>query len=111
MSAKSVNNKMFDRFSIVHAGLGVWAGSKGFGLIPVLIGHTVWEIFEAHAKKAAPGAFYPFASPDDLSNSVGDTLAMLLGWSFSLNDVLKDDPLVGETNPLRLILAPQEGEK
>ena len=43
-----INAGAFDRFSLVHAGFGAWAGSRGFGLVPTLVMHTIWEIVEAN---------------------------------------------------------------
>lgn len=98
----TINEAMFDRFSLVHAGFGVWAGARGFGLIPLLVMHTVWELLENAAKRRY-GAAFPFASPDSVTNSIGDTLAALAGWSLSLKDQLSEDPWVGEYRPWRLV--------
>jgi hypothetical protein len=97
-----INVKMFDRFSLVHLGVGVWVGSRGFGLIPALLAHTIFEIAENTIKRAHPDPF-PWPSPDSPANSVGDTIAFMSGWALSLNDRLKADPWVGQTNPLRLL--------
>ena len=97
-----INVKMFDRFSLVHLGVGVWLGSRGFGLIPVLVGHTIFELLENGIKWKHPDSF-PWPSPDSPANSVGDTISCLAGWSLSLNDRLKADPWVGQTNPMRLL--------
>jgi hypothetical protein len=95
-------NALFDRFTIVHAGFGVWAGARGFGLLPVLVMHTAWELFEAFVmERADPDRFIFQREP--MRNRVGDTIACLGGWSLNLGDRLKADPWVGDLNPIHLV--------
>jgi len=101
----AINQAPFDRFTLGHAAFGMWAGSRGFGLIPLLVMHTAWELLE-NAMKRRYGEAFPFASPDSVANSIGDTVAALAGWSLSLGDRLAADPWVGETNPVRLVWSP-----
>lgn len=91
----------FDRFTVVHAGFGAWAGSRGFGLLPVLLMHTLWEIVECKYHEVYSSDRYVF-SPEMMANRIGDTIAAVAGWSLFLTDRLRDDPWIGEINPLRL---------
>jgi len=97
-----INAGAFDRFSLVHAAFGAWAGSRGFGLLPVLVMHTAWEVVEAlYHEKYSPDRFV--FQPEPMYNRVGDTIATLVGWALFSHDRLRGDIFVGETNPLMLI--------
>jgi hypothetical protein len=103
---ESTNKYAFDRFSVVHAGFGAWAASRGFGLIPTLLMHTAWEVVEAHYhEKRSPDRFV--FRPEPIYNRIGDTIAALVGWAMFSHDRLRDDPWVGETNPMYLLLSPK----
>lgn len=97
-----INQGAFDRFSLVHAGFGAWAGSRGFGLVPTLVMHTIWELIEANYHEKYSRDTYVF-QPEPVYNRIGDTIAALAGWALFLPDRLKDDPWVGEVNPTKLI--------
>lgn len=98
----ALSGRPIDRFTVVHAGFGVWAGARGFGLVPTLILHTLWELFEAYVMERADPDRFVF-SRENFANRVGDTLACLAGWSMNLGDRLKDDPWIGTVNPVRLL--------
>lgn len=97
---------MFDRFSIVHAGFGVWAGARGFGFVPTLLMHTAWEFFEAFIMERVSPDRFVFA-PEPFHNRVGDTISCMAGWSLNLGDRLQSDPWVGTTNPVKLLYTPK----
>lgn len=98
----SVNSGPFDRFSIVHAGFGVWAGARGFGFLPTLALHTVWEIIEAVVHERYSRDHFTF-QPEPMMNRIGDTVSCMAGWALNLPDRLKDDPWIGQVNPVRLV--------
>ena len=95
----ATNHNLFDRFSICHAGAGVVAGSVGMGLITLVAYHTVVEILENYVLKKQFAYIFPFSSTDTKLNMLGDTLAVVAGWSTNLNDRLSGDPLVGNWTP------------
>jgi hypothetical protein len=100
------SNQPFDRFSLVHAGVGAWTGSRGFGFLPALVMHTVWEFIEAnYHEKRSPDRFV--FHPEPIQNRIGDTIAFMAGWALFLPDRLAEDPWVGETNPINLVLSPR----
>lgn len=89
----STNTGMFDRFSLAHMGAGVWLGAAGMGIVPILIYHTAFEILENTILKEKFNIF-PDSSKDTFPNMIGDTLAMVVGWSFNLKDRI-EDPIIG----------------
>jgi len=91
----ATNVNLFDRFSICHAAAGVVAGSAGMGLVPLVAYHTVFEILENYVLKKQFPDIFPDSSMDTKINIVGDTLAVILGWSTNLKDRVKDDPYYG----------------
>ena len=93
------NMELFDRFSICHAGAGVVAGSVGIGLIPLLAYHTVFELLENYVLKQQYSKVFPFSSTDSKINMLGDTIAVVVGWSTNLNDRVKGNPLYGYWTP------------
>ena len=93
------NVNLFDRFSICHAGAGVIAGSVGMGLFPLLAYHTIFEILENYVLKKQFAQVFPDSSTDSALNMLGDTIAVVLGWSTNLRDRVKDDPYYGNWKP------------
>ena len=89
------NVNLFDRFSVPHAGIGVVLGSMGMGVVPLVAYHTVWEIVENYYLKKKFSNLFPDSSTDTVVNMLGDTLAVVAGWSLNLKDRVKDDPIVG----------------
>lgn len=81
-----INQHLFDRWSVVHAGFGVYLGWHGMGLIPLLLVHSLFEWYEnAYLKAKFPEAF-PHPSIDTAYNSLGDTIAIVAGWALNWND-------------------------
>ena len=83
---RQINQHLFDRWSIVHAGVGVYLGWHGIGLIPLLLVHTAFEWFENAYLKGQHPEMFPHPSVDTLWNSLGDTLAVMAGWALNLGD-------------------------
>jgi len=97
------NDTLFDRFAIGHAAGGMWLGAAGIGIIPSLIYHTAFEIFENYFLKAALPQIFPDASSDSIINIIGDSIAFIAGWTLNLKDTTKDDPWIGEWSPMALV--------
>ena len=95
----ATNVNLFDRFSICHAGAGVIAGSVGMGLLPLLAYHTAFEILENYVLKKQFAQVFPDSSTDSAFNMLGDTIAVVLGWSTNLRDRVKNDPYYGNWKP------------
>jgi len=76
------NQKMFDPYSLAHAGAGVAARSVGLSLGATVLIHTAFEILENQYLKFHPTVkkIFPDPSKDTLINMVGDTLSTVLGW-------------------------------
>jgi len=91
----ATNVNLFDRFSIAHAGVGVAAGSAGMGLVPLLVYHSIFEVLENYVLKEKFPFIFPDSSVDSKLNILGDTIAVVLGWSTNLKDRVKDDPYIG----------------
>jgi len=75
---------MFDIWSLVHFGFGLWTGQRGWSVAKLLLVHTAWEVFEAkvcerHLNEALPWMFYS----EPLVNRVGDTLSAGAGWALT----------------------------
>jgi len=98
----ATNVNLFDRFSICHAGFGVVAGSVGMGLMPLLVYHTIFEILENYYLKEQFCNIFPASSTDTKLNMVGDTIAVVIGWSTNLKDRVKDDPYYGNWTPAKI---------
>jgi hypothetical protein len=95
----ATNIDLFDRFSICHAAGGVVAGSVGMGLMPLLVYHTIFEILENYVLKKQFAQVFPDSSTDSKLNMIGDTIAVVIGWSTNLKDRVKDDPYYGNWTP------------
>jgi hypothetical protein len=74
-----VNYDFVDRFTFVHASIGVVYGLLGLNFVWTFALAVGWELVENPMKAYLPMIF-PHASSDTLRNSVGDTLAVLAGW-------------------------------
>jgi hypothetical protein len=98
-----VNKGMFDRYSLVHLATGVWLGSLGMGLIPLLTLHTAFEVVENQVLKRILPQTFPAPSPDSIWNSIGDTIACSAGWAVNLKDRVRDDPWIGNWTPKQLM--------
>jgi len=75
-----VNHDCVDRFTLVHASIGVVYGLGGLGLTSVCVLAVGWELVENPLKAWCPRVF-PSATRDTLRNAVCDTLAVFAGWS------------------------------
>ena len=75
-----VNHDFVDRFTFVHAAIGVAYAFLGLGLASTVALAIGWELVENPVKSCMPRLF-PHASKDTLRNAVGDTLAVPAGWS------------------------------
>lgn len=74
-----INAELVDRFTLVHAGVGVllgYVGLSGGVAAAVAVG---WELLERPLKDSYPQLF-PNPSQDSLPNMIGDSVAMMLGW-------------------------------
>ena len=80
---KDINQPMFDRWTLGHAGLGYGAQKVGLGFVPTLTLAVAWEIIEPDLKKKFPSLF-PNPSKDSLQNKAGDVAAAIAGWGFGI---------------------------
>ena len=76
------NQKMFDPYSLCHAGGGVVAASIKLTLGQTVVLHTIFELVENYYLKTHPltRKIFPDASTDTLTNVIGDTISVGLGW-------------------------------
>ncbi len=76
------NQRMFDPYSLAHAGSGVVARSIGLSLGKTIFIHTIFEIAENEYLKFHPTAkkIFPDPSKDTLINMIGDTVSTVVGW-------------------------------
>ncbi len=74
-----INYPFIDRFTFVHFMIGVGYGSLGLGFGLVVLLALAWELLENPLKAYFPFIF-PHGTADTLQNSVGDSLAVILGW-------------------------------
>lgn len=77
-----VNYSLLDRFTFVHFVIGVGYGFLGFRFELALVLAFVWELLENSLKYYLPFIF-PHSTADTLRNSIGDFLAVMLGWALS----------------------------
>ena len=75
-----VNYPLIDRFTLVHFIIGVGYGLLGLGFGWTLFLAIAWELIENPLKVHLPFIF-PHGTADTLQNSVGDSLAVILGWA------------------------------
>jgi len=77
---------MFDQYSLVHFSTGVLAYFCHIPLIVWLILHTLFEILECSkvgiefSEKYLTFLGWGKYEPDNLINTIGDTISTLLGW-------------------------------
>ncbi|MEO6709771.1 MAG: hypothetical protein ABI054_06385 [Planctomycetota bacterium] len=74
-----MNYDFIDRFTLVHASIGVAYALFGLGFAVTAALAVAWEFVENPMKSHLPRIF-PNASKDTLRNAVGDTLAVISGW-------------------------------
>ena len=74
-----VNHASLDRFTFVHASVGVACALAGMGFAWTCALGLAWEIAENPLKAYLPRLF-PNATSDTLRNSVVDVLAVVGGW-------------------------------
>ncbi|HTF89585.1 MAG TPA: hypothetical protein VK843_14320 [Planctomycetota bacterium] len=74
-----VNYHFLDRFTLVHASIGVAYALLGLGFALTAALAVAWEVVENPMKAYLPRIF-PHATKDTLRNAVGDTLAVITGW-------------------------------
>ncbi len=77
-----INYSLIDRFTFVHFMIGFCYELLGFGFGLVVLLAIAWEFLENPLKAHLPFIF-PNGTADTLQNSVGDTLAVILGWTIS----------------------------
>lgn len=80
--AGEINGEAFDRYTLLHFGVGLvfgLAGAPAFASSLVAIG---WELIERPLKDAFPVAF-PVSTQDTAVNSLVDSGAMMLGWGIA----------------------------
>ncbi len=75
-----VNYDLVDRFTFVHASIGVAYGLAGIGPVWTCVLAVAWELVENPMKAYLPRIF-PHATSDTLRNAIGDMLAVLSGWA------------------------------
>jgi hypothetical protein len=75
-----VNYSTVDRFTLVHAGIGVAYELLGLSFLPTLLLAVAWELIENPFKAYLPWIF-PHATHDTLRNSIGDSVALMIGWA------------------------------
>lgn len=76
------NKRMFDPYSLAHAGAGVAAKSVGLSLGSTILLHSVFELLENEYLKFHPivKKVFPDPSKDTLVNMIGDTISVAVGW-------------------------------
>jgi len=74
-----VNYHLVDRFTLVHASIGVVYAFCGLGFAIVLALAVLWELLENPMKAYLPWVF-PHATKDTFRNALGDTVAVVAGW-------------------------------
>jgi hypothetical protein len=74
-----VNYAFTDRFTFAHFGIGALYGLLHVNFTATVILAILWEILENPLKVYFPSVF-PNATADTLKNSIGDTIAVVLGW-------------------------------
>lgn len=77
-----INYPFIDRFTFVHFMIGFGYGLIGFNFWVVFFLAIFWELIE-NPLKAHLSFIFPHATKDTLQNSVGDSLAVILGWIIS----------------------------
>ncbi|HUR26967.1 MAG TPA: hypothetical protein VM509_02165 [Planctomycetota bacterium] len=77
-----VNYHFVDRFTLVHASIGVAYALLGLGFAATVVLAIGWELVENPMKAYLPRLF-PHASKDTLRNAVGDTIAVVAGWALT----------------------------
>ena len=74
-----INYPFFDRFTFVHFGIGVFYAIIHFPIPVAVFLAILWEFIENPLKAYFP-IIFPHATKDTWQNSLGDTLAVTLGW-------------------------------
>jgi hypothetical protein len=74
-----VNHGLFDVFSLVHLGGGIFFGAIGLGFFPMLALAVGWEFAERVLKDCIPHVFVHPAQ-DTIVNACGDILMAMAGW-------------------------------
>jgi hypothetical protein len=74
-----VNHGFVDRFTVVHASIGVVYGLLGLSVLETVVLAVAWELLENPLKAYLPRLF-PHATRDTVSNAIGDLLAVVGGW-------------------------------
>lgn len=77
-----MNYALVDRFTLVHASIGVAYALLGLGFVVALFLALAWEFVENPLKAHLPMIF-PHATRDTLRNAIGDVLAVLAGWTIT----------------------------
>lgn len=78
-----INHGFWDRFTFVHALVGVGLGTVGLPILPAVLVAAGWEVVERPLKDHVP-ALFPHATQDTWRNIVGDVAGMLAGWWLGL---------------------------
>lgn len=74
-----INWPLVDRFTFVHFTLGVLYAYLDFNFFTSFMLAIFWEVLENSLKAYVPMLF-PHATADTWRNSLGDILAVCLGW-------------------------------
>jgi hypothetical protein len=75
-----INYATVDRFTLVHAGIGVAYELLGLSFLLALVLAIAWELIENPLKAYLPWVF-PHATHDTLRNSIGDSVALMISWA------------------------------
>jgi hypothetical protein len=76
------NQTAFDRYSLVHAGVGYAVGRAGVPWRVALTWAVAFELLEDELKDKAPGLF-PRPSHDSTANKVSDVAIFLVGYALA----------------------------
>lgn len=74
-----INYNTFDRFTLVHFGVGILYAWFKLSCVTAFLLAVGWELVENPLKLWLP-ILFPHATADTISNSVGDVIAVLFGW-------------------------------
>jgi hypothetical protein len=77
-----INHPTVDRFTLVHASIGLVYGLVGLHALVALALAIAWEVAENPLKAHLP-RFFPHATQDTWRNAIGDVVAVMIGWALA----------------------------
>ena len=74
-----MNTELVDRFTLFHLLAGYVMKKFGISFTTTILISVMFEIIESQLKISSPEMF-PHSSPDTMTNMIGDTIAVIVGW-------------------------------